>query len=44
MLVSTEDNDPTSLQNVTLSMNHFELGSLFEILPFAPEVVGYVGW
>ena len=33
MLVSTEDNDSTSLQNVTLSMNHFELGSLFEILP-----------
>ena len=27
-------------KNVTLSMNHFELGSLFEILPFAPKLSG----
>ena len=40
MLISTEDNDPTSLQNVTLSMNHFELGNLFEVLPFAPKLSG----
>ena len=40
MLVSTEDEDTTSLQNVTLSMNHFELGSLFAVLPFAPKMSG----
>ena len=40
MMVSTEDTDSTSLQNVTLSMNHFELGRLFTILPFAPKLSG----
>ena len=40
LLVSTEDADTTSLQNVTLSMNHFELGSLFAVLPFAPKMSG----
>ncbi len=40
MLVSTEDTDTTSLQNVTLSMNHFELGNLFAVLPFAPKLSG----
>ena len=40
MLVSTEDADTASLQNVTLSMNHFELGSLFAVLPFAPKLSG----
>ena len=40
MLVSTEDSDTTSLQNVTLSMNHFELGNLLAVLPFAPKLSG----
>ena len=40
LLVSTEDADSTSLQNVTVSMNHFELGRLFAVLPFAPNVSG----
>ena len=40
LLVSTEDADSTSLQNVTVSMNHFELGKLFTVLPFAPNISG----
>ncbi len=38
--IRTEDADTTSLQNVTLSMNRFELGKLFSVLPFAPRMSG----
>ena len=36
----TDDEDSTSLQNITLSMKHFELGKVFAILPYAPSVSG----
>jgi len=40
MTITTEDEDTTSLQNVTISMNQFELGSLFKVLPFSPNMSG----
>lgn len=38
--VSTDDADESSLQNITISMNRFELGKLFTVLPFAPKMSG----
>ena len=36
----TDDNDTTSLQNITLGMHNFELGKLLTVLPFAPKISG----
>ncbi|TXJ58910.1 hypothetical protein ETF27_10040 [Prevotella brunnea] len=36
----TEDNDTTSLQNLTLSVHRFEVGELLAVLPFAPKITG----
>ena len=38
--IYSNDEDSTSLQNVTLSMNNFELGKLFSVLPFMPKMSG----
>jgi len=38
--IYTDDEDMTSLQNVTLSVNRFELGELTSVIPFAPRVSG----
>lgn len=38
--IYTDDEDTTSLQNITLSMNNFELGKLLTVLPFAPNISG----
>lgn len=40
LMVTTEDADTTSLQNVTLSMHHFEIGELMSLLPMAPKMSG----
>lgn len=36
----TDDEDTTSLQNITLGMHNFELGKLLTVLPFAPKISG----
>lgn len=38
--IYTNDEDTTSLQNVTLSMHDFELGKVLTVLPFAPDISG----
>lgn len=38
--IYTDDEDSTSLQNITLGMHNFELGKLMTVLPFAPKISG----
>ena len=38
--IYTDDEDSTSLQNITLGMHNFELGKLLTVLPFAPKISG----
>ena len=38
--IYTDDDDETALQNITLSMHRFELGKMFQVLPFTPAISG----
>lgn len=38
--VRTDDDDEASLQNLTLSVHKFELGYLFRLIPFMPNLSG----
>lgn len=38
--ISTNDNNPDALQDITLTMHRFELQKVFEVLPFTPQISG----
>ena len=38
----TENQDSTMLQDLTVSINHFDLGELTAVLPYMPRITGYL--
>ena len=38
----TENQDSTMLQDLTLSINHLDLGELTSVLPYMPRITGYL--
>ena len=38
----TENQDSTMLQDLTVSINHFDLGELTSVLPYMPRITGYL--
>lgn len=38
--IYSDDADSTALQDITISMHRFELGKVFDVLPFAPSISG----
>ena len=42
MKLYTENQDSTMLQDLTVSLNHIDLGMLTSVLPYAPHITGYL--
>jgi hypothetical protein len=42
MKLYTENQDSTMLQDLTVSLNRIDLGTLTSVLPYAPQITGYL--